>query len=167
MPAENDGLTRCPKPMAAPRLIDQPFARVCLAGFLSWLLPGAGHVAIGCRTRGLILMVTIAITFWTGVAIGGVQDTVQPRKRFAWFLAQTCAGVHGLAACSWSERARAAPNALENANPSYASVDTGVVYSGIAGLLSLLVILDAIGRADAPVEQAAASAGRSARERAP
>ncbi|MBN1511386.1 MAG: hypothetical protein JXB13_05180 [Phycisphaerae bacterium] len=153
--------------MAAPRLIDQPFARVCLAGFLSWLLPGAGHVAIGCRTRGLILMVTIAITFWTGVAIGGVQDTVQPRKRFAWFLAQTCAGVHGLAACSWSERARAAPNALENANPSYASVDTGVVYSGIAGLLSLLVILDAIGRADAPVEQAAASAGRSARERAP
>lgn len=43
MPAENDGLTRCPKPMAAPRLFDQPLARVCLAGLLSWLLPGAAQ----------------------------------------------------------------------------------------------------------------------------
>ncbi len=112
-------------------------------------------------------MVTVAVTFWSGVAIGGVQDTIQPKKRFTWFLAQTCTGVHGLTAYCWSDRARAAPDALENANPSYASVETGVVYSGIAGLLSLLIILDVIGRADAPIAEAACSGGGPARGRAP
>lgn len=137
----------------APNRSDSPsLARVCLAGLLSWLLPGLGHVVNGHRTRGLILLICIAVTFWGGIAIGGVQDTVDPQKRFPWFMAQVCTGAHGMVAYAWAERLRAHPDHIEHANPSFESVGVAVVYTGIAGLLNLLVILDALGRADRPPE---------------
>ncbi len=143
--------------MAARQSYEQPLARICLAGLLSWLIPGAGHIFIGQRTRGLILLVTIAVTFWVGIGIGGVYDTVYPQKRFPWFMAQICTGGHGLLAYAWGESLRPPPplrgTPIPFRNPSFTSVDAAVVYTGIAGLLNLLVILDAIGRADRPREQ--------------
>lgn len=136
-----------------PSRSDSPsLGRVCLAGLLSWLLPGLGHIVNGHRARGLILLVCITVTFWGGIAIGGVQDTVAPQKRFPWFMAQVCTGTHGMVAYAWAERLRAHPDHVEHANPSFESVNVAVVYTGIAGLLNLLVILDALGRADRPPE---------------
>ena len=66
-------------------------ARVPLAGLLAWLVPGLGHLFVGERVRGLIYLITITVTFWGGIAIGGVRDTVDPQARTTWFLAQTCA----------------------------------------------------------------------------
>ena len=66
-----------------------------IAMFLAWLVPGAGHVYIGRRWRGIIIFVTIAATFWTGVAIGGVM-TVDSRYEKWWFYGQMITGVHGL-----------------------------------------------------------------------
>ena len=117
-----------------------------IAGLLTWILPGLGHIYLGHRGRGVILLVTITATFWTGVAIGGVRDTVDPQDRRLWFAAQICTGGNTLAAYalhSWVDRA---------GNPSPAtywiSSEVGVHYTGVAGLLNLLIIFDAVGRAD-------------------
>ena len=118
-----------------------------MAGLLAWILPGAGHFYLGHWKRGLIFLVAIGATFWSGVAIGAVRYTVDPHQRTAWFMAQLCTGTHGLAACFWGESARSNTPAPA-ASPSYRSSDTGVVYSGVAGLLNLLVIVNALVLAD-------------------
>ena len=136
-----------------------PVARVPLAGLLAWLVPGLGHIFVGERVRGLIYLITITVTFWGGIAIGGVRDTVDPKGRTTWFMAQTCMGVQGLATYSWAERLRRHPEAGPGGPAHHRSVDTAVVYTGVAGLLNLLAILDALVRADlAPVRSRRAAA---------
>jgi len=126
-----------------------PVLRVPLAGFLGWVVPGLGHWFIGEKARGLIYLVTITVTFWGGVAIGGVRDTVDPSARTAWFLAQTCTGVNALIAHQWGEQVRSRPDPQFVYRALHRAADTGVVYTGIAGLLNLLAIFDALTRADA------------------
>ncbi len=121
------------------------------AGLLAWLVPGLGHIYLGYHLRGLICMVTITLTFWTGVAIGSVQATVDPHERGLWFMAQLGTGGNALTAYVL-HRAVESPEPL-GARPVFTahwlSADVGVHYTGVAGLLNLLVILDALGRAEA------------------
>jgi hypothetical protein len=141
--------------------ITQPAVRVPISGLLAWLLPGLGHIYIGDVRRGLILMITIAVTFWGGVAIGGVADTIDRKERTAWFMAQVCTGAHGLVGLAWSSRFPHDPGRVP---APWLSVETGVIYSGVAGLLNLLAILDVLARA----EQRPDSVGAvSDRDRAP
>jgi len=138
--------------------------RVTMAGFLTWLLPGLGHLYLGHRQRGLVLLIVIALTFWGGVAIGGIRGTVHPGQRPAWFVAQLCAGGHTLLAYGIH---RALPGGVSTLNPvtrdwphagHWGAVEIGVVYAAVAGLLNVLIILDALVRADqGPLPQAAAS----------
>ncbi len=128
-----------------------------IAGFLAWLVPGLGHLYLGHRVRGLICLVTITATFWTGVAIGGVQGTVDPHDRTLWFMAQLCTGGNTLAAYGLHravEPRTNEPSVVSQRSAAllahWLSSDVGVHYTGVAGLLNLLVILDALGRADAP-----------------
>ncbi len=145
-----------------------PAIRIPLAGLLAWLVPGVGHLFIGERTRGLILLITVSLTFWGGIAIGGVRSTVDPQRNYLWFMAQICAGGHTLAAYGLGESSRSkhfkanVPDAsyqrdkrvtqrlksdlLSTAN--WRSAELALVYTGVAGLLNLLAILDAIVRAD-------------------
>ena len=93
------------------------------------------------------------MTFWTGVAIGGVQATVDPHERSFWFMAQLCTGGNTLAAYGLHrvvEPQLAAGQRPAAALTHWLSSEVGVHYTGVAGLLNLLVILDALGRADAP-----------------
>lgn len=147
--------------------------RAPLAGILSWALPGLGHLYIGERKRGLILMITIAATFWTGVAVGGAASTVDPQARRLWFVAQIMSGGHALGALGLHDlilrRAERSgmfdvhhrPRDLSAYFGHWMSIDVGVHYTGIAGLLNLLVILDAIARADPAAAQRRAAAGAS------
>lgn len=132
--------------------VESSVLRAPLAGLLAWILPGLGHIYLGHRTRGLILMVTITATFWSGVAIGGVAGTVNPDTRKLWFVAQLCTGGNTLAAASLTSRvmAKLPPSRSAPYLGHWSAVDIGVHYTGVAGLLNLLVILDAIARADAP-----------------
>jgi hypothetical protein len=141
---------------------------MAIAGVLAWILPGAGHLYIGERTRGIIFLVTIAVTFWTGVAIGGVKNTVNPRDRSLWFLGQICAGGHTLATLAWS---KAIPEPAEQGSTSrYAygrAEEVSVVYTAICGMLNVLIILDALVRAEkrpgaVPARASPARATRSA-----
>lgn len=120
-----------------------------IAGFLAWLVPGLGHLYLGDRTRGIICLVTITATFWTGVAIGSVQGTVDPRERTLWFMAQICTGGNTLTAIGLNAATKPSPTTPKPAYiPSWLSVDVGVHYTGVAGLLNLLVILDVLSRAE-------------------
>lgn len=69
-----------------------------LALVLAWVIPGAGHVYIGRPVRGVIIFIAITLTFWAGVAMGGVM-TVDNRTERWWFAADMCTGVNGLV--SW------------------------------------------------------------------
>ncbi len=124
--------------------------RMPIAGFLAWIVPGLGHIYLGHRTRGLILLLTISGTFWTGVAIGGVRGTVDPKERSLWFIAQLCTAGNTVSSY-YLHRSVAARTTTEDEAPvvpHWASVDVGVHYTGVAGLLNLLIIFDAIARAE-------------------
>ncbi|MBI1826609.1 MAG: hypothetical protein HY287_16525 [Planctomycetes bacterium] len=124
--------------------------RAPLAGFLGWLVPGLGHILIGDRSRGLICFVTITATFWTGVAIGGVGTTIDPHDRTLWFAGQLCAGGNTIVAYMFHETvvSRWTPSDRAAATANWASSEVGVHYTGVAGLLNILVVLDAIARAE-------------------
>jgi TM2 domain-containing membrane protein YozV len=124
--------------------------RAAVAGLLAWLIPGLGHIYLGHRTRGLILLVTVTVTFWSGVAIGGVRSTVDPRERRLWFVAQICTGGNTMAAVMLRQRIERTLSPEELAGPGghWLPADVGVHYTGVAGLLNLLVILDVVARAD-------------------
>lgn len=142
--------------------------RMPIAGFLAWLVPGMGHIYLGYRGRGLVLLATITATFWTGVAIGGVRNTIDPKQRRLWFVAQMGTAGNTLAGYllhkvveegapsknqvpsrnQFGHSQRTQPS-LKAAPPgNWVSADVGVHYTGVAGLLNLLIILDALGRAE-------------------
>jgi len=126
-----------------------PEFRVPIAGLLAWLLPGAGHLFIGERTRGIIFMTAIGVTFWSGVAVGGVKNTVNPTDRTLWFLGQICAGSHALAAVAWSKHVPPPPDGNRTSMIAYnRSEEISVVYTAICGMLNILVIFDVLVRAE-------------------
>lgn len=126
-----------------------PGVRSSVAGILTWLVPGAGHVFLGERARGVILMATIAVTFWTGVAIGGVKNTVNYSERWGWFLGQICAGGHTLMAMGLSTQVAERPiEQLATIRAFGREEEISVVYTGICGMLNILVILDVLVRAE-------------------
>lgn len=124
--------------------------RAGLAGLLGWIVPGLGHVFIGDRVRGIICMATIVLTFWTGIAIGGVRGTVDPRERTLWFMAQLCTGTNAGLAYVIRENIVSGDSLTQRASspPPWVSSEIGVHYTGVAGLLNILVILDAMARAE-------------------
>ncbi len=124
-----------------------------LIGLAAWALPGLGHWLLGQRSRALIVFVTIMLTYWAGVATGGVRYTVDPGGNALWFVAQAGAGPQVLALFAATAR-RNVP-----AVP-WPDSDIAVIYAGVAGLLNMLVILDAIGRA-CGIEPASVEAAKS------
>lgn len=115
-----------------------------MTGILAWLIPGAGHWYLGMKARGAIIFVVIALLFWSGVAVGGIRSTVDPGRNTHWFMGQICAGGHTLAALTitrtieWSGK--------KGVSWGKSRDIVGVVYSGVAGLLNLLAVFDAIVR---------------------
>lgn len=140
--------------------------RMPVAALVGWLVPGAGHVFIGERARGVIFFVVISLTFWTGIAVGGVKNTVNTKDRYLWFLGQVCAGVHPMAAIVWS-RNMDGPPAGAAGDPRWIAYghteDTAVVYTAIAGMLNILVVLDVLARLEKGGGQRSRAAPASSR----
>ena len=140
-----------------------------VATVLAWIVPGAGHVYVGRPLRGIILCLTIAATFWAGMAMGGVM-TVDPDNERWWFIADLFTGVHALAAWqlqqhTWRglvdegvlqhqealshdpvQAAAVMDQKLQERGLALTSPTDTVAraYSGIAGLLNILCIFDAM-----------------------
>jgi hypothetical protein len=146
----------------------KPELSAIIAAGLAWLVPGAGHAFLGRGKRGIIIFLTIAATFWAGVAMGGTM-TCDSRYERWWFITQTFTGVHGLV--GW-QRQKSVYDRIDaeldptggvapGRRPNERRMDTdGILvrdniavvypvasaaraYSGVAGLLNLLCIFDA------------------------
>jgi hypothetical protein len=132
-----------------------------VAGLLAWLIPGAGHWFLGRRVRAVILFVIIQGLFWWGVAIGGVF-TVDPREELWWSRAQLCTGAGGVVSYyrqsakhqSLVEEAKATDGDLDHVTQSLKAAKNLVlvapaagparVFTGVAGMLNLLCIIDVV-----------------------
>lgn len=104
-------------------------------GVLAWLVPGAGHFYLGMPKRGTIIFFTICGTFMLGLVLGGI-DLVDPHLETPWFCAQVLAGVPAVIAVL-----------LQNPDvpPGVGrGMDLGQLYTGVAGLLNLLCVVDAL-----------------------
>jgi hypothetical protein len=117
--------------------LPSPAAPVCSPGFaagISWLLPGAGHVLAGQRNKGLLMgastlgMFALGLLFSLGHAVDRAIASV-------WWIGESLCGGGTLFA------------ALVTAPPKMtsepANLDLGTVLCTVAGLMNLVVMVDA------------------------
>jgi hypothetical protein len=120
-------------------------ALVALAG---WLIPGCGYWLLGRRVRAVIVALCVVIIFAMGVLIGGVRVVDAPTElgfspllEKPWFIGQVLAGPLSIAAAVWADH-------VDEAHTSHSrSWELGTLYTAIAGMLNLLVLIDATNRA--------------------
>ena len=131
-------------------------ARTMQAAVLAWILPGAGHFYLGHRGLAAVFFIAISFPFWTGVALGGVKDSVNPRANKWLFLAEMCSGGYTTVCFIASNQITARIQAKPPAERAKAAVrytsyfpesDVAQIYLATAGLLNLLAVLDALARA--------------------
>jgi len=108
---------------------------ILVVAVLAWLIPGAGHIFIKERKRGIIIFATITLTFLAGIYIGsiGVIDPVNSRPwYFGQMLNSPFVAIIGSATKGGDYIVYARPH------------DYGQIYTAVAGGLNLLCILNAM-----------------------
>lgn len=116
------------------------------AGLLAWLLPGAGHWALGRRGLAAVLFVAISGPYIFGVLVGGLKESINAQTNSWLFLAECGVGSYTIGGWMWSARLREKPNTPEFVS-YYPESDVAQIYLATAGLLNILAILDAMARA--------------------
>jgi len=123
-----------------------PAGRRTAATIAAWLVPGAGHFILGRIGRGALFFVTIAGSFFLGLAIyGRLFWPIAPNPETGvssfdfisalWFLSQIGSGLCYIVS-----------NALgfgTYPNPAAATFEYGNTLTFLAGLLNFLVVYDA------------------------
>ena len=149
---------------------------VALAG---WLVPGLGYLLIGQRARAIVSGATILALFVGGLLIAGVRCVDVPgydagghlRRGAAsfgnnrlravldkpWYIPQVLAGPVAVAASVASVRASGTYDKTVGR-----LWDIGTLYTAVAGMLNLLVILDAAHRAGRLRDEGGAAHARPA-----
>ena len=130
--------------IARARTTAQESARALPACILGWLVPGVGHLYLGRRTKGLIFLGCLLALFLLGVAMDsrlqlylGFEDPLA----FLFTLAQMAMGAPYFIA-------RALGYGMGDDHAIKAMVTSityeyGNTFTAVAGLLNILVILDA------------------------
>jgi hypothetical protein len=110
-----------------------------LLGFIAWLVPGLGHVLQGRLLKGVLGGATILLMFVIGVQVGGhiygVSDTSEGLLSSLFGLCDIGSGVLFLVS-------KFAGFAL-NERPDQPTAEYGSVFLMVAGLLNLIMALDA------------------------
>lgn len=110
-----------------------------LIGFLAWMVPGLGHLIQGRVLRGVVSALTILLMFVLGVSIGGhiygLRETGEGLLSSLFGLCDMGSGVLYL----FSRLAGLAVNE----RPEQATSEYGSVFLMVAGLLNLILALDA------------------------
>jgi hypothetical protein len=141
-----------------------------VAAILAWLWPGLGHISLGERKRGLLIMFGVLFLFFGGLLIGGV-DCVDRKNDRLWFLAQGICGPLAFGADflnqalvqrpdeDWREGGDLRRRYLEGDPELIDSLrrtglgqvnEAGTLFVALAGLMNLVVILDALYSRPAP-----------------
>lgn len=113
-----------------------------VVGLAAWAVPGAGHFIIKERKRGIIIFVTITLTFLVGLFVGsiGVVDKVGAKP---WYMAQMMASpVVGMIG-HVTETAKDAEGGRKYECFGRSS-DVGQIYTSVAGMLNLLCVISAV-----------------------
>jgi hypothetical protein len=135
---------------------------------VGWLLPGAGYFMIGQSWRGMFAGVSIVLIFVMGLLIGGVRVVdvpgydvdgervlklrpitnvpgvaVRAVMEKPWYIPQFLAGPLNLAT-SWAS-VSAARGGVEKSTARV--FDIGQLYTAVAGMLNLFIMIDAAHRA--------------------
>ena len=136
-------LESMPKQQTTNKFTTMDFIRAAL---LAWLIPGGGHFYLGLRKRAVVLSVCIEVTFIFGLYIGTVR-IVNPAHSFLWFFGQIFAGLNTIVAHLWATRLDKGQVDITTALIRDWSYYMAVLYTGVAGLMNLLAIFDAVIRA--------------------
>ncbi len=147
-----------------------------LALLAAWLFPGLGHILIGEKARGLLVGSAVIIAFVGGLLLGGVNSaeapTVLPLQTNGisvpgeifgkvmnrpWFVPQIMCGPLTIGAATAAARVNASPR-LAVYKSHIRMGDVGTLYCGVAGMMNLLAMVDAAGRAARRSQDAAAAA---------
>jgi len=138
-----------------------------LVGLFSWLVPGSGYFLLGERVRAIIAGVTIFALFLAGIFVGGIRimdppgwNSDDPSQSITsalidspiaqlsdkpWYVGQILCGPVTVATSAVSI------HLAESGVPSShsRSWEIGALYTAVAGMLNLLVIIDSAHRASA------------------
>lgn len=104
---------------------------------LAWLLPGAGHLFLGRRAKGLVLLASIGTLFVIGVAWDArlqVQMALEDPLALLRSIAQMAVGLPYVVARALGFEAGVVTS------PSH---EYGNTFTEVGGLLNILVVLDA------------------------
>jgi hypothetical protein len=113
-------------------------ARALPACLFAWLLPGAGHLYLGRRAKGLIFMTAIGALFLLGVAMdSGLELKLGFEDPLALLvsLAQMAVGIPYFLARALG---------VEAGLVTSVTYEYGNTFTAVGGLLNVLVILDAL-----------------------
>jgi len=106
-----------------------------IVGLLGWFLPGAGYLLLKEEKRALIIFATITLTFCVGLYVGSV-GVIDPVGAKPWYVAQIMnsplVAVLGHLTAGGGFPVYGRPNEI------------GQIYTGVAGLLNLLCIINAV-----------------------
>lgn len=110
-----------------------------LIGFMAWLIPGLGHLMQGRVLRGAVSSLTILLMFILGISIGGhIYGLRESGEGLLSSLFGLCdMGSGGLYILSRFIGLAA------NERPEQATSEYGSVFLMVAGLLNLILALDA------------------------
>ena len=130
-----------------------------LVVLLTWLIPGAGHYALGRRTQATVFFLTITGTYFFGMWLADFSNVSIERHGY-YFLAQVFNGVETLVAMVLTK------GYLVDHVPRHLGMDTlgvGILYTAVASLLNIIVMAHAFAVA-VGIEEPAKEAGKPAKE---
>ena len=113
-----------------------PSINPTLVSIAAWIVPGAGHLWQGRRQKGLVFLVALPLMFATGLWLNG--------RIFPFELAQPLVGLAAIAALGsgWPFFV-AKLMGLGQGVVTAASYEYGNTFVIVAGLLNMLIVLDA------------------------
>lgn len=111
-----------------------PIANPALCAGLSWLVPGLGHARAGQKDKGLLVGAAVLIVFAMGLLFSH-GHAVDRATASVWWIGQNLCGGGSLFAALVT-----GPLRMEAAPPH---LDLGVVLCTVAGLMNLVVMVDA------------------------
>ncbi len=111
-----------------------------LAALVGWIIPGGGHFLQGRKARGMVAFLLVVSLFAVGCYLAGGTNLDRSRHFYYW-AGQVLLGPIAFA----TEMVHGHPLMTERVE--YA--DAGVVLASIAGMLNILLLLDAYGFSEA------------------
>lgn len=127
----------------------RPWGEVVGVAAAGWLVPGLGHWLLGRRGKALFFLVTLWGTFAVGWVLSDFRAVFWKRDRIATYgqlgmgvpTVPLLLGRGALASVLGLEEVYEPRGASENLLPYY---DIGALYTCVAGLMNLVVVLSAV-----------------------